>query len=74
MTDLNESEVLRRYEDAFVNLIKTTLAPEGKEQLFDVQVEFHSGWIDIGPLGIGKLDRRYLDLIDRVEARLKRGA
>jgi hypothetical protein len=72
-SDVDENELLRRYEDAFVQLLTATNDPARKDEVFDVTVRFHVAWTELEALTpkINRFDPRYLELIDRVEARVK---
>jgi hypothetical protein len=71
MTD--EKRVLQRYEDANVRFLKVSCDREMKHLVFEATEEFHDAWVELERLTpkIGKLDQRYLDLIDRVEKRIR---
>jgi hypothetical protein len=72
---LHEKQVLQRYEDAYVELLKLTHSRERRDRLYEVATEFHQAWVEFERLTpkIGKFDPRYLALVDRVELRLKGG-
>ena len=71
MEKLDETKVLKRYEDAFVRLIEI-YDRKRWDEIFDAEKEFHAAWIELDQLTpkIAKLDPRYLKLISRVEARV----
>ena len=72
---LDEKQVLRRYEDAYVELLKLPQSRDRKDRLYEVATEFHEAWVEFERLTpkVGKFDPRYLALVDRVELRLKGG-
>jgi hypothetical protein len=72
-SDVDEDELLQRYEDAFVQLLIVSNNPGLKDEVFDATVRFHVVWTELEAITpkIGRFDPRFLKLIDRVEARVR---
>jgi hypothetical protein len=72
-SDVDENELLQRYEDAFVQLLTVSNNPDLKDEVFDATVRFHVVWTELEALTpkINRFDPRYLKLIDRVEKRIR---